>query len=401
MCACRGPTGSARTSATTSWPPSVSSRAAGRRAEPVRLRLQLVGVRQCGALPDDRGRPSPPAQPLRRHQAGGRAAVRVVRGQLGRADGRRCATSRCSARASGRTWRCTGSWRRRSPEPRPPVRRREQVRELTHVTDAIVAARLGGRPRRSKPGTVFNISGGVADGAARPDRARRGRGRGSDRRRGPRRPSPATCSATAARSCGPASSSGGDRRSACRTASAARWPGTATVAADPQRRSRRSLIHSRVERSSLMLFSCRRTRSDRLSTPCRTVAMSAALRSAPRLAASSSGAHVDGRRHVAEVADLRVQALEAGLHPEAVLLDLGADVVAAGGPVDGLLGQLDGVVDRRHQPVQQRQRLGAALLQLHEDRRRQPLLHPADAGHDLVERHLELVAQQIHLLVHL
>ena len=163
-----------------------------------------------------------------------------------------------------------------------------QVRELTHVTDAIVAARLGASAE-VKPGAVFNISGGSPIVLRRPDRARRGRGGGSDRRRG-----------TPGRARGRAAQRRLDRAGprAARVAPvdqpAGRDPQPGGLAprpsslTRPQRRSSRSLIHSRVERSSLMLFSCRRTRSDRLSTPCRTVAMSAALRSAPRLAASSS-----------------------------------------------------------------------------------------------------------------
>ena len=132
------------------------------------------------------------------------------------------------------------------------------------------------------------------------------------------------------------------------------------------------MIHSRVERSSLMLFSCRRTRSDRCSTSLPHGGDVGGVAERAPVGGVLEGAQVDGRRHVAEVADLRVQALEAGLHPEAVLLDLGADVVAAGGPVDGLLGQLDGVVDRGHQAVQQRERLAlrsSSSMRIDEDSR--------------------------------
>ena len=59
-----------------------------------------------------------------------------------------------------------------------------QVRELTHVTDAIVAARLGAvRGGQARRGVQHQRR--LADGAARPHRARRGRGGGADRRRGP------------------------------------------------------------------------------------------------------------------------------------------------------------------------------------------------------------------------
>ena len=59
-----------------------------------------------------------------------------------------------------------------------------QVRELTHV-DRRHRRRPPRRVRGGEPGSVFNISGGSRDRRSRPDRARRGRGRRSDRRRGP------------------------------------------------------------------------------------------------------------------------------------------------------------------------------------------------------------------------
>ena len=58
-------------------------------------------------------------------------------------------------------------------------------------------------------------------------------------------------------------------------------------------------------------------------------------------------------------------------------------------------------VDGGDQAVEQGEHLGAARLELGDRRGGEALLHPADAHHHLVEGHLELVAQQVHLLVDL
>ncbi|MCB9373364.1 MAG: NAD-dependent epimerase/dehydratase family protein [Microthrixaceae bacterium] len=80
-------------------------RAAGR---PGRLRIQLVGVRAGHPLPDRRGRPARAPQPVRRHKLAGEHLCSLYGANHG-CRRCRCATSRCTAPASARTWRCTAS----------------------------------------------------------------------------------------------------------------------------------------------------------------------------------------------------------------------------------------------------------------------------------------------------
>ena len=127
--------------------------ARGRRAEragrAVRVRVELVGVRQPGALPDDRGRPPRPVQPLRGDETRGGAPLRLVRRELGD-----CRTiSLRYFTVFGPRQRPDMSIHRLceaaiSGEPFPRFGDGEQVREFTFVAD-IVAANLAAAGRRS------------------------------------------------------------------------------------------------------------------------------------------------------------------------------------------------------------------------------------------------------------
>ena len=116
----------------------------------LRVRVELVGLRRPGRHPDARGRAAAAGVAVRRHQAGGRAALLPLPRELRRADRRRCGTSRSTARASGPTWASTGS-------SAPPLRGEpitlygdgEQTRDFTFVADAVAATmarRPAGRP---------------------------------------------------------------------------------------------------------------------------------------------------------------------------------------------------------------------------------------------------------------
>ena len=79
--------------------------------------------------------------------------------ELRRADGRRCATSRCTARGSGPTWGSTSSCARRcAGEPITLYGDGEQTRDFTFVADAV--ARRSRPATAGVPGRVYNIGGG-------------------------------------------------------------------------------------------------------------------------------------------------------------------------------------------------------------------------------------------------
>ena len=84
-------------------------RGGGSARRPGRLRLVVVGLRRCGALSDARGDRATADLAVRDHEARLRAARARVRAGLRARRGRRCATSRSTARASVPTWRSPAS----------------------------------------------------------------------------------------------------------------------------------------------------------------------------------------------------------------------------------------------------------------------------------------------------
>ena len=170
--------------------------------------------------PTRRDRPAEAVQPVRRHEARGRAPVRSLRRELGRVARCRCATSPCSVRGSGPTCRSTGCARPRSTARRSRATATARRSASSPTSTTSCAATSLAAERDVAPGTYCNLAGGgeitlnelidlVGELAGAPvDDRRSSRGR------------PATRSATAARSTGRASCSVGRPKCRCATASA-------------------------------------------------------------------------------------------------------------------------------------------------------------------------------------
>ena len=126
----------------------------------LRLRLLVLGLRQCRGLPDRRAGAAAAAQPLRRHQARRRAPVPACTRPTAASARRRCATSPSTGRGSARTWGST--------VPRRPRCRRGRCRSTatasrcaTSPTSAdVVAANLARRPQRRTARYGVNVAGG-------------------------------------------------------------------------------------------------------------------------------------------------------------------------------------------------------------------------------------------------
>ena len=81
----------------------------GRAARAARLRVELVGLRRQRRDADARGRAAAAGLAVRRHQAGGRAALLPLLRRTTACRPCRCAISRCTAPGSGPTWAFTSS----------------------------------------------------------------------------------------------------------------------------------------------------------------------------------------------------------------------------------------------------------------------------------------------------